>query len=338
MSDPRHLLTWHQLPMALWERLVGRAREHERSRFWQKTATGKSIALMFFNPSLRTRTSMELAAAELGAHCTTIVPGSGTWAFAWSRDGVMNGVEAEHIEEAVGVMSEYYDAIGVRLFASLTDLEADRTDARLSIFAGASSVPVVNLESAFWHPCQELADAATIAQHFEGRPQGRRFVLSWAHHPRALPVAVPNSALMMAARSGMEITIACPDGFDLDRGVVDEARSLAASTGGTVTETRDLDSAIAGAHVVYAKAWSGRQVYEDPDGEAARRALLSDWRITESRMRTTDHGVFMHCLPVRRNVVVDTAVLKSPQSLHLKQAGFRLHAQKAILEHVWNLL
>ena len=338
MPELRHLLNWQDMPAGVWSRLVERAVEHSRTKTLSEAARGMGLALMFFNPSLRTRASMEVAAAQLGAHAASITPGNGTWTFDWSPDGVMTGSEAEHIEGAVAVLSQYYDAIGVRLFASFQDREADQSDSRLNVFAEAATVPVINLESAYWHPCQEVADAATIARRFGGRTRGRRFVLTWAYHPRALPMAVPNSALMMAARSGMEVTVARPDGFELDPGVMDLAQATATEAGGTVRESNDLDAALRGADVVYAKAWGGSTLYEDAEAEAQRRSEFQDWRITQPRMDTTNDGALMHCLPVRRNVVVDTNVLKSRNAIHIEQAGYRLYAQKAILEHVWNLI
>jgi N-acetylornithine carbamoyltransferase len=327
-----HLTTWQDLPRETWDAVLGRALHHRKSRTWTDAARGKSLGMLFFNPSLRTRTSMELAATQLGAHSTTLVPGQGTWGFAWD-DAPMHGGEAEHIEEAVGVLSSYYDALGVRLFASLTDYEADKVESRLQRFVNAANVPVVNMESAFWHPCQEMADAATFAEHFNGDPAGKRFVLSWAYHPRALPMAVPNSALMAAARSGMDVVLACPVSHMLDPDVLSLAQEAA-----NVSVVHDIDEAVDGADVVYAKAWGGPLAYSDPEGEATIRQKLSDWRITSERMAKTRDGIFMHCLPVRRDVVVDTAVLKSPAARHLLQAEYRLHAQKAILEYVWRLL
>ncbi|MEM1125652.1 MAG: N-acetylornithine carbamoyltransferase [Bacteroidota bacterium] len=331
-----HLLDWHLLPDDRWQQQIGRALHHHRTRAWSEAARGKSLGLLFFNPSLRTRTSMELAAAQLGAHVTTLVPGQGTWGFAW-EDGVMDGAEAEHIREAVGVLSRYYDALGVRVFASQTNYERDRQDRLLHTFAEAASVPVVSLESAFYHPCQALADAATLHTLFDGAVAGKRFVLAWTTHPKALPMAVPNSAVLMAARLGMHVTIARPPGFGLDEDVLNLARQYAADHDQIVTETEDLDRACAGAHVVYAKAWGGRAVYTDPDAEAEQRARCRAWRVTKDHMASTAQGAFLHCLPVRRGVVVDGAVLDGPQAHHLLQAEFRLHAQKAILEYLWDL-
>jgi N-acetylornithine carbamoyltransferase len=280
---------------------------------------------------------MEVAAAQLGAYPATVTPGSGVWSMAFEDGAVMDGPEAEHVREAAGVLSRYYDAIGVRLFASMTDLERDRTDRLLHRFADAATVPVVNLESAFWHPCQELADAATIQERFGGDARGRKFVLSWSYHPRALPMAVPNSAIMMAARLGMDVMVARPEGYALDPSVMELAREEAGASGGTVRETDDRAQALEGADIVYAKAWAGTSVYTHADAEAKRRGELRDWRVTAEIMRQTRSAAFMHCLPVRRNVVVDDDVLDGPDAIHLLQAEYRLHAQKAILEMIWGL-
>lgn len=329
----RHLLDWQSLSDEVWHAAVERALYYfEHAGEWTSTAAGQSIALMFFNPSLRTRTSMELAAAQMGAFSTTLTPGQETWRFAFEAGTVMDGDEAEHIREAVGVLSRYYDAIGVRMFASQKHYQQDRDERLLRTFSAAASVPVINLESAFYHPCQALADAATVKQQL-GDPRGRKFVLTWAYHPKPLPMAVPNSAVLMAARSGMDVVVVRPEEYALDYGVMELARSY----GVDVEETDDRGAAYRGADVVYAKAWGGPLVYSDPEREAAVRTSLTDWCVTENWMSRTNNGLFMHCLPVRRNVVVDDAVLDGPRAMHLQQAEFRLHAQKAILEYVWGL-
>lgn len=281
---------------------------------------------------------MEIAAAHLGAFPTVLTPGQGTWNLEW-RDGVrMDADRAEHVREAVGVLGRYVDALGVRTFASLVDRDSDREDAVFASVVRSSEVPVINLESARWHPCQALADAAAMDEHFERRCTGRRFVLTWAPHPNPLPRAVPNSALLAAARMGMDVVLARPAGYELDRDVMDLAREAATYAGGTVVETDDQAAALAGAHVVYTKAWAGDAVYDDRAAEAERRASLADWRMTAAKLASTDAGVFMHCLPVRRGVVVDDDVLDGDRTLHLLQAEYRLHAQKAVLEWVWDLL
>lgn len=338
MSVIHHLLDWQYVSTDDWRRVLdATVRFYRSGKKFSDAARGRSLGLLFFNPSLRTRTSMELAGAQLGAHVTTLNVGQGTWGFAWDDGVVMDGDAAEHIQEAVGVLGRYYDALGVRVFASGKDYEADRTDRLLRRFAAASSVPVVNLESAFYHPCQAMGDAGTMHVHFDGAVQGKRFVLAWAYHPRPLPMAVPNSALLNAARLGMDVVVARPDSHALDPGVMQLARTYAAESGGGVRESSSLKEACEGADVIYAKAWGGPMIYQDPAQEQAVRESLRDWRITEKLVRQASNPAFMHCLPVRRNVVVDDAVLDGPQAIHLLQAEFRLHAQKAILQHVWQL-
>lgn len=334
----RHILAWNDVDDTTWRRQMDRAVHHYRHQdSWSDTARGRSVGLVFFNSSLRTRTSMELAARELGAHSTTLVPGQGTWGFAWEDDVVMDGNEAEHIREAVGVLSRYYDALGVRVFASLTDYQQDKREKLLNTFVEAADVPVINLESAFYHPCQALGDAGTLTTHFDGDVRGRKFVLSWAPHIKALPMAVPQSAVLTAARLGMNVTVARPDGYDLDDEIMAQARSYAETHGTQVEETDDQQAACEDAEVVYAKSWGGQLVYSDPEREEEVRNSHRNWRISADLMARTNNAAFMHCLPVRRNLVVEDAVLDGPRAIHLLQAEFRLHAQKAILEYIWNL-
>ncbi len=330
-----HLTNWQRVNDSDWRRLVSAARKHfTAGKTWTNRSRGRSLALLFFNPSLRTRTSMEVAGAQLGAHVTTLNAGD-AWDFEWKQGAVMDGPEAEHIREAVGVLSRYYDALGVRVFASGDDYERDRGEVMLQTIVAASTVPVINLESAFYHPCQALSDAATVATYFEGEPDGRNLALSWTHHPKALPMAVPNSTLLMAARLGMNVIVARPDEYALDDEITNTARRYAGLHGASLDETNDIEAAMENADIVYAKSWGGRLSYTDPVREAKLRRQYCDWRITEARMALTRDAKFMHCLPVRRGVVVDDSVLDGPDSLHLMQAEFRLYAQKAILEYLW---
>lgn len=332
-----HLTDWSDLPDAVWEGCLRRALWHRANPTWTQAAAGRALGLVFFNPSLRTRASMDLAAAHFGAHPITLTPGQGTWGLEWRDDAIMDGDAAEHVKEAFGVLSRYVDGLGVRTFATLTDYEADRADTAFRSVVAASDVPVINLESARWHPCQALADGAALLDHYNGDVRGKKFVLTWAPHPKALPQAVPNSALLMAARLGMEVVVARPEGFGLASDVMELARDTARRTGGSVTESADQEIALEGAHAVYAKAWAGNAVYDDPQGEARRRQNHVGWRIGSAEMGKTDNGAFMHCLPVRRGVVVTGDVLDSPNAIHLLQAEYRLHAQKAILEWAWEL-
>jgi N-acetylornithine carbamoyltransferase len=290
---------------------------------------GARVAAMFLNPSLRTRTSLEAACGLLGAQPIILSPGRDSWALEL-EDRVMDGAEAEHVREAAAVLSEYAHLLAVRAFAGLEDAEEDRQDRVVRSFAAHASVPVVNLESACWHPLQGLADTATWVSHFGPDLRGRRLCLTWAPHPRALPAAVPNQVLLSAALQGMEITVAHPEGFDLDPEVVSRARGLARDSGGDVTIQHHQD--LRGAQVVVAKSWSGFSGYGRRGAEAEARAGLQHWRVAASTVPS--HAGFMHCLPVRRGVVVEPAVLEGPNSWVIEEAGLRLWTAAALLEQL----
>ena len=332
----RHLFDWHLEDDTTWENLLARARYHyHHPRSINTPDHTRNLGLLFFNPSLRTRTSMEVAASRLSAQSSVIVPGDGAWGMEWQDGSCMDGQSAEHVREAVGVLSRYYDALGVRLFATGTDYALDQSEARFKKILEAATVPVINLESALYHPCQALADAATIMEHFRTQVRGRHFVLSWAWHPRALAHAVPNSAILMAARLGMNVTIARPVGFELDPQIMQLANSYTEKHGFNITETDDQEAGYKGSDIIYAKSWGGQLRYQEPEREHSLRNQYRSWQVRRHHMA---NALFMHCLPVRRGVIVENAVLDGPQTLHLLQAEFRLHAQIAILEHVWNLL
>jgi N-acetylornithine carbamoyltransferase len=231
------------------------------------------------------------------------------------------------------VLGRYADALGVRSFPRGTDWATARQDAIIKSFARHCEKPVINLESARRHPCQALADAMTLKEKL-GQVEGKRFVLTWAWHPKALPTAVPASAALAAARLGMEIVIARPEGYELDPEDTALIRKTAQQCGGEFVHINDdPDDALVGADAVYVKSWGSVKLYGQPEEEAERRATLRDWRLTPSRLRSTrgGKGIVMHCLPVRRNVEIDDKVLDGPNSVVVDQAENRLHAQRALL-------
>jgi len=289
---------------------------------------GTVMGMVFFNPSLRTRTSFEVAMFQLGGHAVNLEVGQGMWGVETADGVVMDGTTAEHVREAAPVLSRYLDVMGVRAFPHRRSWSEDRTDPVLSAFARAAEVPVINMESAVWHPCQSLADALTWNEL--GLAAGDRAVLTWAWHPKPLPLAVPLSVVAMAAQRGLDLTVLRPDPYALDQGYMAAAADIASATGGSITETDDL-AALEGARVVYAKSWGSLQAYTDPEAETALREPLRSWQVTSSWMARTDGARFMHCLPVRRNVVVADAVLDSDSSVVVEQAENRLHVQKALL-------
>ncbi len=289
---------------------------------------GKVLGMLFFNPSLRTRTSFQVAAYQLGGEAVALTVGQGMWDLEIADGVVMDGATAEHVREAAPVLSRYLDVLGVRAFPRGRSWASDRTDPVLAAFARHAEVPVINMESSVWHPCQALADALTWREL--GLGPGDRVVLSWAWHPKPLPLAVPLSVMAVAAQRGLDLTVLRPAAFALDPEHVAAAAAVAAGTGGSVTETDDL-AALEGARVVYGKSWGSLQAYGRPEEEAGLRAGLRSWQVTPEWMARTADARFMHCLPVRRNVVVADAVLDSSSSAVVDQAENRLHVQKALL-------
>lgn len=293
--------------------LIARARAHKANPFGRHDlGQQKMVINLFFNSSLRTRMSTEKAARQLGCDVITY-DASGGWGIEFKDGAVMNLNTAEHVREAAGVLSQYCDVLCVRSFPSLTDKEADSQDNIIKAFVRHATVPVVSLESATRHPLQSLADCVTIAEQRTGpRP---KVVLTWAPHPRKLPQCVANSfAEWMLAWGEVELTIANPEGFD-----------LAPAFAPKHLVSHNQREAFAGADFVYAKNWSA---YDDYGATAD----LPDWIIDEEKMDLTNEAKFMHCLPVRRNVVVSDGVLDSNQSLVLEQANNRTWAAQAVLE------
>lgn len=295
---------------------------------------GKILALLFFNPSLRTLASFQAGMARLGGSSFVISPGQGTWILE-TRDGVvMDGTAAEHVREAIPVLAGYADALGIRSFAGGADLAADLADETFLAMAGACPVPLINLESAVNHPCQALGDWKTMDDL--GIPsRGGKFVLSWAWHPKPLPLAVPAAALHMAALRGMDVTVLRPEGFGLPEPILEKARHGAVFSGGSVRETVDRAEALAGAHVIYAKSWTAPVHYGSAEAEAAFRAGLREWCVSDDWFETAAADCrFMHCLPVRRNVVVKDSVLDGRRSVVVHEARNRMWAQMAVLHRL----
>ncbi len=292
----------------------------------------KVLAMVFLDPSLRTRSSMETAMFLHGGHALVLEPGKGSWALETEPGAVMDGATVEHVTEAARVLARYADALAVRAFPKGTDWTAEREDRLIKDFARFSDKPVINLESARRHPCQALADAMTLRERL-GDPRGKRFALVWAWHPKALPTAVPASAALAAAQLGMEVVLTRPPGFDLDPEDQALIERLAREAGGSARLCDDLDAGLAGADAVYVKSWGSLEAFGRPEEERALRTPFRAWRLTEQRLRATrgGRGIVMHCLPVRRNVEIDDAVLDGPNSVVVDEAENRLHAQRALL-------
>lgn len=332
----KHFLTTADLSHDTLNALIDSALELKRARGTRQGALGgRSIALVFFNPSLRTRASMQIGIEELGGNAVVLEPGGTSWTIEHRDGAVMDGDKTEHVAEFVRVLGRYCMAIGVRTFAGMKDWNEERTDPVLNAFAKHSTVPIVNLESAMHHPCQSLADMMTIR---EKMGQGRRRVLmTWAWHPKPLPMAVPNSFALATAQMGHDLVIAHPPGYELDDELLTNVLLQTRVTGGNVEVVNDIDASFDGVEVVYAKSWGGKQFYGAPEKDVAHRAQFREqWIVDEQKMGRTNEAIFMHCLPVRRNVIVTDGVIDSPASVVIDEAENRLHVQKAILLRLLN--
>lgn len=296
------------------ERVLQRARQF-REGDASKPLAGKSVAMVFFNPSLRTRVSFEVAIRELGGHAVGMSVGTESWSLEYREGAVMDADKTEHIKDAARVLSRYVDAVCVRSFPAMKSYEEDMADGVIEAFRKYSLVPVISMESSLYHPCQGLADLLTMQDL-----GAKRVCLRWAYHPKALPMAVPNSFALAAAQFGLQLTLAWPREFPL------EDRILAQL--GNPRIVHDPDAAMADADVVYGKSWGGSKFYGRWEEEKRIRDGYRNWQVTEVPKGAT----FLHCLPVRRNVEVADAVLDN--SAIYDEAENRLHVQKAILEEV----
>ena len=295
---------------------------------------GKVLSLLFLSPSLRTLASFQAAMVRLGGGSFVISPDMSIHGLE-VRDGiVMDGVAAEHIREAVPVIASYGDAIGIRAFADRKKIDEDLAESRFNSLTELIDTPYINMESATNHPCQSLADWKTL-DDFEMPANGGKFVLSWAYHPKALPLAVPAATLHMAAMRGMDVTVLRPEGFALPAPLVQKAVFAAEESGGSVTETADRKEAMENAHVVYAKSWASTKHYGDRLADQKLREQHLDWCVDEGWFGNSQPDArFMHCLPVRRGVVVADEILDGPRSIVIPEARNRMLAQMAVLHRM----
>jgi len=255
------------------------------------------------------------------------------WPLEFEKGAVMLGDAEEHVVEAAKVLSRYCDLIGIRAFPKFDDWEEDRKDLILNAFAEHSEVPVINMET-ITHPCQEMALAMALQEQW-GALDGRKFLLTWSYHPKPLNTAVANSALVMAAKFGMDVTLLCPtEEFVLDERYLDIATADTGAHGRALTVTHDIDQAYSGADVVYAKSWGalpyfGRWAEEKPVRDRYRHFIVD-----EAKLAKTDAALVSHCLPMRRNVIMTDGVFDGPNCIAYQEAENRLHVQKAIMRRL----
>lgn len=270
---------------------------------------------------------------QLGGGAIELTAQSDAWQLEEREGSRMDGRAPEHVKDAARVLSSYVDALAVRPAPGGQSWSSDREDREILSWARWANVPVINMESSLWHPLQALADLLTLRETL-GDLAGKRLCLSWVHSPRPATVAVAHSVVAMAAAQGMRVTVANPPGFDLDEPVMAEAAKTAKARGGALEVSHEMDAAMDGSHVVYARSWQSIESYGNPTLGASRRSRASDWRVDTKSMEATEDAFLMHAMPVRRNLEVSDEVLDGPRSLVYAQAENRLHSQRALLDRL----
>ena len=295
---------------------VKEALEVKKDRFaYQHLGKNKTLLMIFFNNSLRTRLSTQKAAMNLGMNVMVLDVNQGAWKLETERGVVMDGDKSEHLLEAIPVMGSFCDLIGVRSFARFENKEDDYSESILKQFIQYSGKPVFSMESATVHPLQAFADLITIEEH--KRSERPKVVLTWAPHPKSLPQAVPNSFAQWMNAVGYDFVITHPEGYE-----------LAPQFAGNAHIEYNQDKALEGADFVYAKNWSA---YADPHyGQILSKDM--SWTIDDRKMALTNNGFFMHCLPVRRNMIVTDSVIESPNSLVIPEAANREISAEVVIK------
>lgn len=343
-SQPRHFLTGLELSPIELRNIVSRALSIKRGEAPIPQNANRTLTALFTNPSLRTRLSFATAMQKMGG-VANVVDAESIFTVEHRESVVMDQGMSEHTKEMAPVISAYSDVIAVRR-SQLIHRDSRTPDATsweeyvaeedfFSAFAKYATKPVINMESNLHHPCQGLADVMTIHELLGGF-EGKKVVLTWAPHPKPLPLATPHSQMLMPSLMGMEVTVAHPPGFEL----MDEVVASAKQHAGAFEVTHNQDQALEGADIVIAKSWAAREFFHDFTAEAAHRKQFTDWQVTPDKMpkgkASTSDAHFLHCLPVRRNVVVSDAVLDSPASKVTQQAENRMWVQIMLLHTLMN--
>jgi N-succinyl-L-ornithine transcarbamylase len=295
------------------QELITEALQLKKENSAPEAGKGKTLGMLFFNPSLRTRLSTEKAAKLLGMEVMIMNADKDGWALEFEDGAVMDSNKAEHIKEAAAVLSQYCDVIGVRAFPGLKDREKDEQDVVINSFLKYAEVPVINLESATGHPLQALTDAITVTELKKIKKP--KVVLTWAPHPRALPQSVPNSFVEVMKKMEVDLVITNPEGYDLNLEITKNTPVF-----------HDQEEALRNADFVYVKNWSSYENY----GEILNED--KSWTFDGGKLEKTNNAKVMHCLPVRRNVVIADEVLDGPNSVVIQQAGNRTFAAQVVLK------
>lgn len=328
-SPPRHLISLSDLDDAVLDEILELS-----ARLKRRTGRGelgaKTVGMLFFRGSLRTRASLEAAVLQLGGSVVNLTAMSDFWELEEREGSVMDGRAPEHIKDAAAVLSRYVHALAIRPAPLGNSWEVDRRDDRIRAWARYATVPVMNMESSLWHPLQGLADLLTLREQL-GDLRRQPLAITWVHSPAPASPAVVHSLLQASLRAGMDVRLAHPGGFELDGGVLTEATEMAKRSGGSLRHCATAEDAVRGARVVYARSWQSLETYGNPTLTASQRSRHTGWRIDEKLLSLGEDARLMHAMPVRRNVEVTDEVLDGPRSLLYEQAANRLPSQMALL-------
>lgn len=297
---------------------------------------GKTLFMIFYNRSLRTRNSFEAGMTQLGGHAHFLSPQD---IYVPALPGEEVAYKTERIADVARVLDEMGDAIAIRIYGDAVGWQYGKGHRIIEEFAKWAKIPVINMEDDVYHPCQALADLQTIDEHI-GKFQGKKYVMSWAYSEGLKPLAVPHSCILSATKMGMDVVFARPKGFELDDRIIQQCKENADRYGGSFTETENMEEAFEGADIVYPKSWTARAALPGPWGgpsqpdkelaiELARKN--KSWICDQEKMDKTNKAIYMHCLPADRGMEVTDEVIDGPQSVVFDQAGNRLHAQKALM-------
>jgi N-acetylornithine carbamoyltransferase len=328
-SPPEHLIRLGDWTMGRIDDAIDLSRRLKR-RGSTDLLQGKTVGLLFFRGSLRTRASFEAAMYQLGGNTINLTAASDFWDLEAVTGKVMDGVAPEHVRDAAAVLSFYVNALAIRPNQGGSSWSVDRQDADIHAWAQCARVPVMNMESTLWHPLQGLADLMTMRETL-GELKGKQLAVVWTHSPAPATPAVVHSLLHVALRAGMDVRLAHPPGYELDGEVLSEAAALAEESGASLDTVGDPSQAAEGAHVVYGRSWRSIEDYGNATLAASRRSRTQGWTVDEKLLARGEDAHLMHAMPVRRNLEVTDEVLEGPRSLVYAQAANRLHSQKALL-------
>lgn len=339
INNIRHFYNTADFPIGKINNLINLALDLKHGK-QTKFLSCKTLAMLFFNPSLRTRVSFIVAMQKLGGLALDIpIKEGGSYTFEFEDGVVMDKTTIEHVKEAAEVLSRFCDCLAIRSSDLITSSKDSVTvpswqelkkDKVIKSFMKYARVPVINMESNVYHPCQGLGDALTIKEKL-GETKGKKYVLTWVYHPKALPMATPNSEILSACDLGMNVVVTFPKEWELDTEIIHTMEKRVKEAGGQLSISNNMTESLKDAQVVCAKSWGSLKYYGNWKKESELRNGLKHWIVDRQKMNLTNNAYFMHCLPVRRNVEVTDEVIDSKNSIVFDQAENRMWAQMALL-------